>query len=84
MLPKKFAKLKGQRILCPLCIFGKLRKQAWRNKGLVSVRSIRKENENFAGAKVSIDQLAVSQPGLVPRISGWHTNSRVCGATGFF
>jgi len=26
----------------------------------------------------------VAQPGLVPRISGWHTNTRICGATGFY
>ena len=61
-----------------------MRKRAWRNKGIGSVRSIRKENENFAGAKVSIDQLVVAQPGLVPHISGQHTNARVCKATGFF
>ena len=84
MLPKKFAKLKGQRILCPSCIFGKMRKRAWRNKSVSSVKTIRKEKENFPGAKVSIDQLVVAQPGLVPRISGRHTNTRVCGATGFF
>ena len=83
LLPKKFAKLKGKAILCPSCIFGKMRKRAWRSKGK-NVNTIRKEAENYAGAKISVDQLVVAQPGLVPRISGKHTNARICGATGFF
>ena len=82
-LPKKFAALKGKRILCPSCIFGKMRKRAWRSKGSLSAKTIRKPDENFPGAKISVDQLVVAQPGLVPRISGRHTNARICGATGF-
>ena len=84
LLPRKFSKMKGQKILCPSCIFGKMRKRAWRSKGVNSVKTIRKPNEAYPGAKVSVDQLVVAQPGLVPRISGRHTNARVCGATGFF
>ena len=83
LLPGKYKALKGQNILCPSCIFGKMRKRAWRSKSK-NVKTIRKESENFAGAKVSVDQLVVAQPGLVPRISGKHTNARICGATGYF
>ena len=82
ILPGKFKQLKGQKFLCPSCIFGRMRKRAWRKKG--KYKSIRKPSQNYAGAKVSIDQLVVAQPGLVPRMDGRHTNDRVCGATRFF
>ena len=83
MLPLKFKKLKGQAIMCPSCMFGRMRKRAWRSKGLKNLKTIRKENDNYPGATVSTDQLVVAQPGLVPRMSGRHTSERVCGATGF-
>ena len=63
-------------------MFGRMRKRAWRSKGK-DHKSIRKNQDNFPGAKVSTDQLVVAQPGQVPRISGRHTNERICGATGF-
>ena len=81
IFPTKFECMKGKSILCPSCIFGKMRKRKWRNKGKKSGK-IRKES--MPGKKVSTDQLVVAQPGLVPRMSGRHTNERVCGATGFF
>ena len=84
ILPSKFKTLKGKRFMCPSCMFGKMRKRSWRSKGTSGLKTIRKENENFAGARVSVDQLVVAQPGLVPRISGKHTNQRICGATGFY
>ena len=84
ILPSKFKVLKGQKFLCPSCLFGKMRKRAWRTKGVSNLKTIRKKHENYAGAKVSVDQLVVAQPGLVPRISGKHTIQRICGATGFF
>ena len=82
LLPKKFKTLKGKPVMCPPCMFGRMRKRAWRTKG-VHHKSIRKKQDNFPGAKISTDQLVVAQPGLVPRISGRHTNERICGATGF-
>jgi len=83
LLPQKFKELKGHKIMCPYCMFGRMRKRSWRSKGTKNVKSIRKDKENYPGAKVSTDQLVVAQPGLVPRMSGRHTNERVCGATGF-
>ena len=81
ILPKKFEVVKGKCILCPSCIFGKMRKRAWRVKGKRSGKICK---EKYPGAKVSTDQLVVAQPGLVPRMDGRHTNERICGATGFF
>ena len=83
VLPSKFRKLKGKPILCPSCMFGRMKKRAWRSKGAQNIKHIRKESENYPGAKVSTDQLVVAQPGLVPRLSGRHSTSRICGATGF-
>ena len=82
ILSGKFKQLKGQKFLCRSCIFGRMRKRAWRKKG--KYKPIRKPSQNYAGAKVSIDQLVVAQPGLVSRMDGRHTNDRVCGAAGFF
>jgi len=83
ILPRRFEKLKGTTILCPSCIFGRMRKRPWRTKSKASRKTIRKDDETYPGAKVSTDQLVVAQPGLVPRLSGRHTNARICGATGF-
>ena len=78
---KRFEAMKGKTILCPSCIFGKMRKRSWWVKGK---RSGKIRKETYPKAKVSTDQLVVAQPGLVPRMSGRHTNERICGATGFF
>ena len=83
ILPQKFAKLRGKPVLCPSCMFGRMRRRAWRAKGDKNIRHIRKESEKYPGAKVSADQLVVAQPGLVPRLDGRHTNESICGATGF-
>ena len=84
ILPRKFRKMKNRPIICPSCVFGRMRRRAWRNKDPKSWRHIKKSEHSSPGAKVSTDQLVVAQPGLVPRISGRHTNERICGATGFF
>ena len=84
VFPSKFKKLKNKKILCPSCIFGRMRKRPWRVKGDNNKKNIRKPNQNYPGAKISTDQLVVAQPGLVPRLSGRHTKDRICGATGFF
>ena len=83
IFPAKFKVLKGKPILCPSCMFGRMKRRAWRVKGVNNMKHIRRENENVPGAKVSMDQLVVAQPGLVPRLSGRHSRDRICGATGF-
>ena len=82
--PKKFKRLLNKKVICPSCIFGRMRERPWRHKGLMNKKKIRKKEQNFPGAKISTDQLVVAQPGLVPRISGRHTKERICGATGFY
>jgi len=82
ILPSKFKKMKGKSILCPSCVFGRMKRRAWRNKSPTSWNKIRKKSDS-PGSKVSTDQLVVAQPGLVPRISGKHTSARISGATGF-
>ena len=81
MLNKKFGALRGKKILCPSCMFGRMKKRPWRVKGMANRKFIRKQD--IPGDKVFVDQLVVSHPGLVPRMSGRHTNDRVCGATGY-
>ena len=65
-------------------MFGRMKRRAWRVKGVNNMKHIRKDNEHVPGAKISTDQLVVAQPGLVPRLSGKHSRDRICGATGFF
>ena len=83
VLPGKFCKLKGKPILCPSCMFGCMKKRACQSKGIKNIKQIKKERDNYPGAKISTDQLIVTQPGLVPRLSGRHSTSRICGVTGF-
>ena len=83
VLPAKFRKLKGKPMLCPSCMFGHMKKYAWQSKEIKNIKQIRKERDNYPKANTSTDQLVVAQPGLVPRLSGRHSTSRICGATGF-
>ena len=83
VLPSKFKSLCGKKIICPSCIFGRMRRRQWRFKNSKGKQRIRKDNQKYPGAKVSTDQLVVAQPGLVPRMDGRHTNDRICGATTF-
>lgn len=82
ILPAKFKKMKGKSVICPSCVFGSMKRRAWRNKSPASWHEIKKKSDP-PGSKVSTDQLVVAQPGLVPRISGRHTTARISGATGF-
>ena len=59
-LSQKFKCLKGQKVFCPSCVFGKMRKRTWRTKGQNGKKEIRKPNENYPGARVLLDQLVVA------------------------
>ena len=78
-LPSKFLALKDKTIICPSCVIGNMKKKPWRYKG--SYKGIRKEDENYSGSCVSVDQLVSKQPGLVPRQDGKHSLDRITGAT---
>ena len=66
-----------------LCAYGKMRKRSWRTKGSKKLKHICKGSDNIPGAKVSVDQIVVAQPGLMPRLSGRHKHDRICGAICF-
>jgi len=78
-LPAKFLALKDKTIICPSCVIGNMKKKPWRYKNDSS--TIRKIDEDFPGACVSVDQLVSKQPGLVPRQDGKHSLHRITGAT---
>ena len=80
-LPRRFLELKDHNLTCPSCIFGKCKRKPWRTKGQPG--SLRSEEENTPGAKVSIDHVISAQPGLVPRMDGRHTKDRITGACVF-
>ena len=42
MLDKKFAALRGRTMLCPSCMFGKMKRRPWRVKGVANRKFIRK------------------------------------------
>ena len=56
-------------------------KRPWRTKAGPS--SIRKDEQNFPGGCVSVDQIVSGQTGMVPQTSGFWTVERFVGATVF-
>jgi hypothetical protein len=67
-IQKKFAKLKHQLPICMSCVFGTAHRKPWRSKS--SKGSIRKESNNAPRKCVSMDQLVLALPGLIPK-NGW-------------
>ena len=72
---KKLAKVKDRVPTCISCTFGMSHKRPWRTKGTPG--TIRKEEEINPGDCVSIDQIVSAQPGLIPQISGFLTDTRL-------
>jgi hypothetical protein len=79
--PRRFLQLKDKNLICPSCVFGKCKRKPWRTKGQPG--SLRSEEDNSPGARVSIDHVISKQPGLVPRMDGRHTRDRITGACVF-
>ena len=71
-LPKRFLLFNNNqyKLYCPSCIFAKMKRRPWRNKG--HYRPIRRENENAPGIRVSVDQILSQQPGFIGIIEGIH------------
>ncbi|KAI2503451.1 hypothetical protein MHU86_10999 [Fragilaria crotonensis] len=65
--------------VCSACLFGKITKGAWCNKGHVPTL----EPAQAPGDIVSMDQLESSTPGLVAQSKGKSTNKRFTCATVF-
>lgn len=80
VIPRHLAKTSRQP-LCASCIYGKAHKRPWRIGS--STGHIRKEEDNFPGACVSVGQLESAQDGLVPQQKGNLTHDRIIGATVF-
>ena len=82
ILPKKLLECQDKLPLCVACQFGSAHRRPWRHKGKKS-GSIRKEEHVNPGDGVSIDQIISSQPGLIPKMSGFLTSKRIWGITTF-
>ena len=79
-LPEKFKNLKYKtNMICPSCIFGKMKRRSWRSKA--PPKSIINPLLLKPGSQVSIDQVISKQPGLVPRMEGGNTRDRIFSAT---
>ena len=77
-LPKRYLELKEKTIVCPSCVIIKAKRRAWRSCG--DHGSIRKITQVNPGDGISIDQVISAHAGLVPRLDGRHTRSRIhCG-----
>ena len=72
-IPKRLATLKGRTPICVACIFGQAHKRPWRTKAKIT-HHIRKKSDNEPGKRVSVDQIVLAQPGLIPQMSGFLTN----------
>ena len=77
-LTKKFLELKGKTIVCPSCIFAKVKHRAWGGHG--DHGFIRKPTQVNLGGGTSIDQIISVRVGRVPRMDGRYIRSRIhCG-----
>ena len=81
-LPKKFLALQQIKLLCPSCIFGQCKRTPWR-KGSRPAGKVCTPCITVPGDKAHIDQMQSNQPGLVPRMKGRHTKSRISAVTVF-
>ena len=64
------------------CQFGQAHRCPWKTKGKKS-GSIRRPEQTKTGDGVSVDQIVLAQPGLIPPMSGFLTNQRLWFATTF-
>ena len=81
-LPKRFLEFQNKTPICVACQFGQAHSRPWRTKGKKS-GSIRTTAQVKPGDGVSVDQIILAQPGLIPQISGFLTNQRIWGVPTF-
>ena len=67
--------------LCASCMVAHAHKHPWQTKSEPS--AICKDNQNFPGGCVSVDQIVSGQSGMVLQTSGYRTLERFVGATVF-
>jgi hypothetical protein len=69
---------KGRRPLWVACQFGTAHRRPWQVKGKASGSICRPEHIQ-PGDGVSMNQIVLAQPGLIPQMSGFLTNHRIWG-----
>ncbi len=69
--------------LCPACIMGKQHRRPWRGRGKKERRSIRRAQDNYAGANTSTDQMISPFGGLIPQMKGRLMRAKYYAATVF-
>ena len=75
-LPSKFSSLSSDKsLICPSCIFGKMKRRSWRSRGPPG--KILKTTDTRPGSTVCVDQMISKQPGLIPRLQGNHSRDRI-------
>ena len=80
LIPRHLAKV-DTIPLCASCTVAHAHKRPWRTKADPS--TIRKDEQNFPGGCVSVDQIVSGQTGMVPQTSGFRALERYVGATVF-
>ena len=81
-IPKKLATLNVRTPVCVACIFGTAHRKPRRTK-FKKYSPIQRSGDNEPGKMISIDQLVLAQPGLIPQMSRFLTNPQITGATVF-
>ncbi len=76
LLPKHLLDCKGCLPLCVACQFSTVHRRPWKVKGKAS-GSIRRPEHFQPGNGVSMDQIVLAQPGLIPQMSGFLTNCQI-------
>ncbi len=79
-MPKRLLVCKGKLPLCVACQFGAAHCRLWRLKKDGS-GSIRRPEHVKPGDGVSMDQVVLAQPGLIPQMSGFLTSRQIWGYT---
>ena len=74
-LPKKYLELKGKTLVCPSYFLSKLNRRAWHGRG--DHGFIKKLTQVNPGDGTSIDQIISAHAGVVPRLDGRYTRSRI-------
>eukprot|EP00957_Ditylum_brightwellii_P005824 443139-Ditylum_brightwellii.AAC.1 len=64
---------------CAACLFAKVQRQAWRNKGKRS-SPIQKAHHTTPGKGTSANHIILHQLGLIPHVTGTLTHQRYWGA----
>ena len=80
IIPKRLANVPSP--LCYPCQMGKQHKKPWRGKGK-KYKTIRRAQDNFAGANTSTDQMISPYGGMIPQVKGRLMKAKYYAATIF-